>query len=95
MREAGKYYVQLSVLVRKEGKEYASWCPEIDVASSGKSVEQSCKNLEDAIHSYLETYNELGELSEVLAERGIVLEGEKKCSSLFLTEARIGVPTTP
>lgn len=33
---------------------YASWCPELDVASQGENIDDSIKNLREAIELYLE-----------------------------------------
>lgn len=46
--------MQLSAVVRKEGKLYTSWCPELDVASQGKSIESALENLKEAVELYLE-----------------------------------------
>jgi predicted RNase H-like HicB family nuclease len=46
--------MQLSAVVRKEGKLYVSWCPELDVASQGKSIEAALSNLKEAVELYLE-----------------------------------------
>lgn len=46
--------LRLSAIVRKEETLYSSWCPEIDVASQGKSVEEALVNLREAIELYFE-----------------------------------------
>ena len=46
--------MQLSAVVRKEGKLYVSWCPELDVASQGKTIESALSNLKEAVELYLE-----------------------------------------
>ena len=46
--------MQLSAVVRKEGKLYVSWCPELDVASQGKSIKSALANLKEAVELYLE-----------------------------------------
>ena len=46
--------MQLSAVVRKEGKLYTSWCPELDVASQGKSIEGALENLKEAFELYLD-----------------------------------------
>jgi len=33
---------------------YVAWCPDVDVASQGKSVEEALNNLKEAIELYLE-----------------------------------------
>ena len=93
MKAEKKTYFRYSILVRREGKKYASWCPELDVASSGGSIEIACSNLKDAIDCFVKTYYNLGELKQMLNERGIALSSEERCPSIFLSEARLGVPT--
>ncbi len=45
-----KYHAVLS----REGNWIAALCPELDVASEGKTVEEAMKNLKEAIELYLE-----------------------------------------
>ncbi len=46
---------KFSAIVEKEGKLYVALCPELDVASQGKTIEDSLKNLKEAVQLYLET----------------------------------------
>jgi predicted RNase H-like HicB family nuclease len=46
--------LELSAVVRKENGIYVALCPEFDVASQGKSVEEALKNLKEALELYLE-----------------------------------------
>ena len=46
--------LELSAVVRKEGRLYVALCPEFDVASQGKSVEEALGNLKEALELYLE-----------------------------------------
>ena len=46
--------MSFDVVITKEGKLYSSWCPQLDVASSGKTVEEARSNLKEAIELYLE-----------------------------------------
>ena len=46
--------MQFSAVVRREGKLYVSWCPELDVASQGKTIETALANLKEAVELYLE-----------------------------------------
>jgi predicted RNase H-like HicB family nuclease len=46
--------MQFSAVIRREGNLLVAWCPEIDVASQGASVEESLANLKEAIELYLE-----------------------------------------
>ncbi len=45
---------KFSALLHKEDEWYVSWCPELDIASQGKSVEEAVVNLKEAVELYLE-----------------------------------------
>jgi len=45
---------EFSSIVNREGKWYVASCPELGVASQGKTVEESIDNLKEAIELYLE-----------------------------------------
>ena len=91
-----KLYLQCSILVRREGDQYASWCPELDVASSGATVEEATANLKEAVTCYVDTYVELGEMSRVLKERGLRLtKSDETSQPVFLSGTRIAVPSDP
>jgi predicted RNase H-like HicB family nuclease len=84
-RQNRKLQLKLSVLVRKEGKQYSSWCPELDVASCGDTVEEACANLRDAVDAYLTALAEEGELEKVLDERGVLSSRKNACDYTFLS----------
>jgi predicted RNase H-like HicB family nuclease len=42
-------------IIYKEGKQYSSLCPELDVASEGHTVDEASSNLFEAVTVYLET----------------------------------------
>ena len=46
--------LEFSAVVWKEENLYVALCPELDVASQGKSVEEALKNLKEALELYLE-----------------------------------------
>ena len=43
-----------SSIVWREEDTYVAWCPDLDIASQGKSIEKSLDNLKEAIELYLE-----------------------------------------
>lgn len=55
-------------VIWKEEEGYVSKCPELGVASAGDTVEESLKNLREAVELYLENAKELGMLEEVKDE---------------------------
>lgn len=48
------FELQFSAVITKEEKFYVAFCPELDIASQGDSVEAAIKNLKEAIILYLE-----------------------------------------
>ena len=44
----------LSAVIHKEGEWFVSLCPEIDIASQGKTIEEAIANLKEAVSLYLE-----------------------------------------
>lgn len=47
--------LQLTGLLEREGNEYVSLCPELDVASQGSTVEEALANLREAVELFLES----------------------------------------
>lgn len=46
--------MQFPAVITREGKLYVALCPDLDIASQGKTVEEALKNLKEAIELYLE-----------------------------------------
>ncbi|MFH0920144.1 MAG: type II toxin-antitoxin system HicB family antitoxin [Fibrobacterota bacterium] len=44
-----------TALIEQEDKMYVALCPELDIASQGKSIEDAKRNLSEAIELFLET----------------------------------------
>ncbi len=81
-----KRYVKVSGIVRREGKHYTAWCPELDVSTFGDSVDEASRNLGDAVELYLDTIDEMGEAEEILSGKGLKSCGELEPSDrVYLT----------
>jgi predicted RNase H-like HicB family nuclease len=50
-----KMKYKLTAIIEREGEGYVSLCPELDIASQGDTVEESRKNLEEALSLFFET----------------------------------------
>jgi len=48
--------MQFTATVKKDNETglYVAWCPELDIASQGESVEDALNNLKEALELYLE-----------------------------------------
>jgi len=45
----------LTTVIEREGDGYVAWCPALDIASQGETVEAARANLEEAIALFIET----------------------------------------
>ena len=54
----------------KEGNMYVAYCPELDVVSCGKDIDEARKNLLEVIEIHLEETAKLGTLKAFLEEAG-------------------------
>ena len=90
MEKAPPGDIVVEVIVTKEGNQYSSWCPNLDIASCGDSSEEAVKNLGDALELYLDTLEEEGEQEQVFKERDIrvVSADEPAIPSSFVTQYR-------
>ena len=56
----------LTALVWKEGDQYVSKCPELEVASCGDTIEEALENLKEAVELYIANAKDLGILEDEL-----------------------------
>jgi len=45
--------MRLTAIIEREGDGYVSLCPELDIASQGRSVEEARDNLQEALTLFL------------------------------------------
>jgi len=64
-----------TAVIRKGEKQFVALCPELDVVSQGYTVEESLKNLKEAVELYIE---EMGIPEEVSSGDTIVVNFEVK-----------------
>jgi len=62
--------IKVTEEVWKEGNMYVSYCPELDMASCGKSIEESKKNLKEVISINFVECRKMGTLNELLQDAG-------------------------
>ncbi len=46
---------RFSVIIEREGNGYVSFCPELDIASEGDTIEEARENLREARELFFET----------------------------------------
>jgi len=47
--------MELTAIIKKGEKQFVALCPEVDVVSQGYTVEESIKNLKEAVELHIET----------------------------------------
>lgn len=84
-------YVVLTGLIEEDDGKYAASCKELDVVSSGETVEEAAHNLGDAVEAYLNAIEEMGLRDEIFEERGIEIKSARPsifdCAELRLPRA--------
>ena len=70
--------MKLRALIEREGDGYVSHCPELDIASQGKSIEEARDNLQEALQLFFETAS-----SEEIDDR--------LHSELFITQVEVTI----
>jgi predicted RNase H-like HicB family nuclease len=69
-------FLPVTILVREEDGQFCSWCPELDIASCGNTVEESCANLKEAVTLFLDTLSEIGEIDQFFQEKGLNVKSQ-------------------
>lgn len=46
---------QLTAIIEREDDMYVALCPELDIASQGKTVEEARNNLQEAVELFMES----------------------------------------
>ena len=69
--------IDYTVQIWKEGNQFVAHAMPLDVMSSGKTQEEARKSLDEAVHLFLVTANDMGTLDEILQETGYELGGSK------------------
>jgi predicted RNase H-like HicB family nuclease len=57
---------RFTAMIYREGDGYVSFCPELDVASQGDSIEEASSNLREAVELFLESAG-AGEVEQRMA----------------------------
>ena len=90
-RKKGSHgYIDLELVITKEGNQYSSWCPGLDIASCGDTPDEAVKNICEAISCYLDALKEEGLQEKIFREKGIkVVQGDEPAiPNSFITHCR-------
>ena len=58
----------------REGSLYVGLCPELNVSSFGKTIEEVRLSLREAIEAFIEECEAMGTLEDVMSEAGFIKE---------------------
>ena len=77
--------VVLTGTVEKEGNQFVSICPELDIASFSDTVEDAFDMLEEALEVHLEALVDIGTLDLELRECGVTVREDAPCEGEEVT----------
>ena len=67
---SGTMNIEYTAHIWKEGNQYVAHAMPLDVMSSGQTPEEASKALDEAVHLFLVTAADMGNLEEILQESG-------------------------
>ena len=79
--------IKLTEEIWKEENMYVSYCPELDIASCGETIEQAKKNLKEVILINIEESQKMGTFNKLLQEAGF---HESQGDVLYLRKELVG-----
>jgi predicted RNase H-like HicB family nuclease len=68
--------IDFDVIVFREGDSHVAYCPELDISSCGRDVEEARANLKTAVRLFIEETEKAGALDQVLQEAGYIPDGQ-------------------
>ena len=77
--------IYLTEIIQEEDGQYVSYCPELDVASCGDTIDEAYSNIKEAAALHLNVLEELGLREKVFHERGMRCAGTSPPWSLRST----------
>ena len=79
--------LKLTEEIWKEGNMYVSYCPELDIASCGETIEKAKKNLKEVILINIKETQKMGTFEQFLQEAGFT---ESQDDVLYVRKELVG-----
>ena len=84
--------MKLTALIEREGEGYVSLCPELDVASQGKTIEEARDNLREALELFFKSASP-DEVKQRLRSEAFVTQIVVGLARLGILSGRKSVPS--
>ena len=68
--------IEFDAIIFQEGTSFGAHCPELDVSSCGRNVDEARGNLKTAVRLFVEGAEKLGTLDDILKEAGYLRGGD-------------------
>jgi predicted RNase H-like HicB family nuclease len=80
--------IEFDAIIFQEDKTYVAHCPELDVSSCGKDIDEARRSLKIAVRLFVEEAEKLGTLDDILREAGYqrAADGTWKSPRIVSTE---------
>ena len=62
--------IEFDAIIFQDGKDFVAYCPELDVSSCGRDIDEARRNLSTAVRLFVEEAQKLGTLEDILKEAG-------------------------
>lgn len=71
--------MKFTSMIKKGEKQYVALCPQLDVVSQGKNIEEAIKNLKEAVDLYLDVMR----TPEGMSNEGLLVTSKEQFLSLL------------
>jgi len=61
--------LDFDMIVFREGESYVAYCPELDLSSCGRDVDEARANLKTAVRLFLEEIGKMGTFSQIVPNK--------------------------
>ncbi len=62
--------IEFDAIIFNEENDFIAYCPELDVSSCGRDVDEARRNVKTAVRLFVEEAQKLGTLEDILKEAG-------------------------
>ena len=77
--------------ILREGDLYVSLCPELNVSSFGKTIEEARRSLHEAMEAFIEECEAMGTLEDIISEAGFIKKDDTWVSRKPVAEEALSI----
>ncbi len=67
MKQVGNTWTfHVTGMAKQEGDQWTSWCPELDIAAQGDTLQEAMDSLLSSVHTYVQHMVQSGRVAEIV-----------------------------